>query len=165
MSFIKDALSAVGKLTGVASVKDAANIIIGAIKKDPTLEKELARIELEHKKLAIKEAEGVRDLFKAEIKSEDSYIRRARPTFLYMGYILIALDLGILSLANAISAGFGGPAIPFAVLPREFYALFTIAFTGYTAARSVDKRDGKRDKVIRELMNEIKKLKEKSNEN
>ena len=96
MSFIGDALKAVGKFTGIGTVKDAAEIIINAIKKDPDLEKKLAEIELEHKRLNIKEAEGVRDLFKAEIKSEDSYVRRARPTFLYMGYILIALDLGII---------------------------------------------------------------------
>ena len=156
MSFIGDALSAVGKFTGISTVKDAAEIVINAIKKDPDLEKELGRIELEYRKLAIKEAEGVRSLFKAEIKSEDSYIRRARPTFLYMGYILIALDLGILSIANAISAGFGGPAIPFAVLPREFYALFTIAFTGYTVARSTDKRDGKNEKMMKEIMEKLK---------
>ena len=163
MSFIGDALKVVGDFTGISTVKDAAEIVIDAIRKDPDLEKELGRIELEHRKLAIKEADGVRSLFKTEIKSEDSYVRRARPTFLYMGYILIAIDLGVLSLANAISAGFGGPAIPFAVLPREFYALFTIAFTGYTAARSVDKRDKKNEKMMKKIMEESKK--EKSNEN
>ena len=144
MSFIGDALKVVGNFTGISTVKDAAEIVIDAIRKDPDLEKELAKIELEHRKLAIKEAEGVRSLFKAEIKSEDSYIRRARPTFLYMGYILIAIDLGILSLANAISAGFGGPAIPFAVLPREFYALFGTAFTGYSIVRTIDKKNGRK---------------------
>lgn len=156
MSFFKDALEAVGNLTGIGTVKDAADIVINAIKKDPDLETKLKELELEYKKLAIKEADGVRGLFKAEIASEDPYIRRARPTFLYVGYILIALDLGILSFANALSTALGGPAIPFAVLPQEFYGLFTVAFTGYAAVRTVEKvKNGQKEKMIKEIMDEI----------
>ncbi|KKK49438.1 hypothetical protein LCGC14_3135060, partial [marine sediment metagenome] len=64
MSFIKDALSTVGRLTGISTVKDAVETVMGAIKGDPDLEKAIAEIELQREN-------SIRDLYKAEVQSDD----------------------------------------------------------------------------------------------
>lgn len=82
----------------------------------------------------------------AEAQSSDPWTSRARPSFLYVMYILLltALPMGILSafnpaaardIANGMNAYLNG-------LPEPLYALFGTGYLGYTAARQWGKVKG-----------------------
>lgn len=82
----------------------------------------------------------------AEANSADPWTSRARPSFLYVVYLLLlwGLPMGVLSafrpdLSNAIATGFGAwlKAIPEPVL-----ILFGTVMTGYSLGRSYEKGKG-----------------------
>jgi hypothetical protein len=82
----------------------------------------------------------------SETTSNDDYVRRARPSFLYLMYGMIALSLPI-GLIAAISPATAA-AITTAMrayltsLPDPLYALFGTGYLGYTAARQWGKIAG-----------------------
>jgi hypothetical protein len=82
----------------------------------------------------------------AEAQSHDPWTSRARPSFLYVMYIIIlcALPMGLIAafqpeLASGISTGMnaylGG-------IPESLWALFGTGYLGYTAARQWGKVKG-----------------------
>ena len=82
----------------------------------------------------------------AEAGSADPWTSRARPSFLYVMYVLLlfALPMGVLSafnpqaatdIARGMNAYLGG-------LPEPLYALFGTGYLGYTAARQWGKNMG-----------------------
>jgi hypothetical protein len=82
----------------------------------------------------------------AEAQSNDPWTSRARPSFLYVMYILLltALPMGVLSaydpaaardIASGMNAYLNG-------LPEPLYALFGTGYLGYTAARQWGKVKG-----------------------
>ena len=82
----------------------------------------------------------------AEANSRDPWTSRARPSFLYVVYILLlwALPMGILAafspekakeIAEGMNAYLSG-------LPEPLYALFGTGYLGYTAARQWGKIAG-----------------------
>ena len=82
----------------------------------------------------------------AEAQSHDPWTSRARPSFLYVIYILIlwALPMGVIAalspdtarnIAAGMDAYLGG-------LPEPLYALFGTGYLGYTAARQWGKVRG-----------------------
>ncbi|MEM7046977.1 MAG: 3TM-type holin [Pseudomonadota bacterium] len=80
----------------------------------------------------------------AEATSEDKWISRARPTFLYVIYAVIGLCVlaGIASIwwpshVAIATAGFGGALM---AVPDSLWALFGAGYLGYSAVRSYDKR-------------------------
>ncbi|WP_228243226.1 holin family protein [Porphyrobacter sp. GA68] len=82
----------------------------------------------------------------AEANSSDPWTTRARPSFLYVMYILllVAIPMGVLSalspdMASAIA---GGMTAYLRGLPDELYALFGTGYLGYTAARQWGKIKG-----------------------
>jgi hypothetical protein len=82
----------------------------------------------------------------AEANSKDPWTSRARPSFLYVMYILLlaALPMGLLSAfspsaAHDIAAGMNAYL---AGLPEPLYALFGTGYLGYTAARQWGKVKG-----------------------
>ena len=82
----------------------------------------------------------------AEANSHDPWTSRARPSFLYVMYVifLAALPMGILSafkpeMANSIASGMNAYL---AGLPDPLYALFGTGYLGYTAARPWGKAKG-----------------------
>jgi hypothetical protein len=133
-------LKVVGKVTGVSSVAEAAQTVWDAVTGDPEAEKAMQQFELEKMKELMKESESIRALWAEEIKSGDAFVRRARPWGLYLGYTLLFIDLGLLSIINAVSQAFSGPPVPCCVLPTMFYGLFTTMFTGSLVYRAYDKR-------------------------
>lgn len=140
MSIFKDILGAIGDVTGISSIGDAAKTILKGITGNPEAEKKLKQLELQKLKLHIEESEGIRSLWKEEIKSGDSFVRRARPWGLYLGYALMFIDLGVIPLFNTISTMAGGPIAPTNNLTAQFYALFGTMFTGSLVYRAFDKR-------------------------
>jgi len=82
-----------------------------------------------------------------EASSSDPWTSRARPSFMYVMYIMIlaSIPMGILSafnpsIATAIAQGMKAWL---AAIPSEFVQLFGAGYIGYAAARTVDKIKGK----------------------
>ena len=82
----------------------------------------------------------------AEANSRDPWTSRARPSFLYVMYLMIlwALPMGVLAafrpdtardIASGMNAYLGG-------LPEPLYALFGTGYLGYTAMRQCGKVKG-----------------------
>lgn len=82
----------------------------------------------------------------SESKSADPWTSRARPSFLYVIYVIIlwSIPMGLiaairpeaaLSIANGMNAYLNG-------LPEPLYALFGTGYLGYTAARQWGKIRG-----------------------
>jgi hypothetical protein len=82
----------------------------------------------------------------AEAQSPDPWTSRARPSFMYVMYLMIlaAIPMGILSafrpdMAVAIATGMKSWLV---AIPDSLYALFGVGFTGYSLSRSIEKRLG-----------------------
>ena len=75
----------------------------------------------------------------AEAGSPDPWTSRARPTFLYVMYVMIlwALPMGLLSAVSPATARevAEGMTAYLRALPEPLYALFGTGYLGYTAAR------------------------------
>ena len=76
----------------------------------------------------------------------DCWAARARPTFLYVIYVLIvwSIPLGLVAatdppMANAMIVAM---TAYFRGIPGDLYALFGTAYLGYTAARTFGKLKG-----------------------
>lgn len=79
----------------------------------------------------------------AEANSKDPWTSRARPSFLYVIYVmlLMAIPFSLISAFNAeigrrIAEGFG---LWLAAIPEPLYTLFGIGYIGYAGARTWDK--------------------------
>lgn len=86
----------------------------------------------------------------AEAQSADPWTSRARPSFLYVMYfiILMSVPMGVLSafepeIATRIAEGM---KLWLAAIPEELYWLFGTGYLGYTGFRSMDKRNGIKDR-------------------
>lgn len=82
----------------------------------------------------------------AEAKSADPWTSRARPSFLYVMYILIlaAIPMGILSVFRpdmAVQIAEGMKAW-LAAVPNMLWQVFGVGYLGYTAARQYGKVKG-----------------------
>jgi hypothetical protein len=82
----------------------------------------------------------------AEANSSDPWTSRARPSFLYLMYVLLlaSLPMGVLSAFNPAAAPdiAAGMNAYLAGLPEPLYALFGTGYLGYTAARQWGKVKG-----------------------
>jgi hypothetical protein len=82
----------------------------------------------------------------AEANSADPWTSRARPSFLYVMYVLLlaSLPMGVLSAFNPAAAQeiAAGMNAYLAGLPEPLYALFGTGYLGYTAARQWGKVKG-----------------------
>lgn len=82
-----------------------------------------------------------------EAQSTDPWTSRARPSFMYVMYIMIlaSIPVGILSVFNPVAATqiAAGMKAWLAAIPSEFVQLFGVGYVGYAAARTVDKLKGK----------------------
>ncbi|MBF0234267.1 MAG: holin family protein [Desulfamplus sp.] len=92
---------------------------------------------------ALKQTELQLSAILAEAKSADPYTSRARPSFLYVCYILLlsAIPMGCLAAysletAQAVIAGF---KMWLEAIPDPLYVLMGSGYLGYTTAREVGK--------------------------
>lgn len=79
-------------------------------------------------------------------RAADRWVGRARPSFLYVMYLLLlwSIPMGLLAgirphLAAAVTHGM---AAYLAAIPDSLYALFGTGYLGYTAARTWGKAKG-----------------------
>lgn len=82
----------------------------------------------------------------AEAQSSDPWTSRARPSFLYVVYVLLlwSIPMGVLAIfrpdaAAAFTAGFKGWM---SAIPEPVLTLFGVVMTGYVAGRSWEKVRG-----------------------
>ncbi len=79
----------------------------------------------------------------AEAKSADPWTSRARPTFLYVIYLMIlfAVPMGIVSVFDPAAAEQVGRGASgwLGAIPGDLWALFGAGYLGYAASRTVDK--------------------------
>ena len=82
----------------------------------------------------------------AEAQSPDPWTSRARPSFMYIMYVMIlmAIPMGFLSafrpeLATAVA---NGMKLWLDAIPEDLYVLFGVGYLGYTGARTWEKRKG-----------------------
>lgn len=109
---------------------------------DPQMQQALQDYNLEIRKLIAQDAEGARQLIREQSRSEDVFVRRARPMFLYIFYSLIAVNFAIIPLVNILLTSFGASpvSISYPQLPSELYWLFGASFLGYSGLRTIDKK-------------------------
>ena len=104
---------------------------------------ELLRMEGSHELKAI---EARLSAIVAEANSRDPWTSPARPSFLYVMYVMIlaALPMGMLAAFNPVLARdiAQGMNAYLAGLPEPLYALFGTGYLGYTAARQWGKIKG-----------------------
>lgn len=122
-------------------------IVSGVLDKlipDP-VERDKARAELLKAQQSgeFKELEARMEAIVMEAKSTDPWTSRARPSFLYVMYVLIlgAIPMGFLhafepTLAANVVEGFGGWL---GAIPAELWGMFTLGYLGYASNRSNDK--------------------------
>jgi hypothetical protein len=142
LDIVKTALKVGSRLLGGDTGQKMDEVAVALednMQKDPEFRKQMLSQELEIKKVYAADFADARELIKESLKSEDAYVRRARPTFMYLFYAIILFNFAIFPiLAAAI------PAVELFVypaLPSELYWLFGSAFLGYTGFRSYDKRN------------------------
>lgn len=82
----------------------------------------------------------------SESSSTDPWTSRARPSFMYVIYILIlmGIPMGFLSafkpeMALAVATGL---KMWLTAIPDELYTLFGVGYLGYTGSRSIEKIKG-----------------------
>jgi hypothetical protein len=75
---------------------------------------------------------------RAETESTDSYVRRARPTFLYVMILGIACSIIVFPLLNLVVH----KGLEVMEIPDAYLELFGVAFLGYTGARTWEKTRG-----------------------
>lgn len=97
-----------------------------------------------HQKGELKEMEVSMSAIIAEANSKDPWTSRARPSFLYVVYIIIlsAIPMGVLyafSPETAANVLIGFKAWLDAI-PEPMWTLFGAGYLGYAGARSFDKR-------------------------
>jgi len=108
------------------------------------------KLKLEFKNTLLEQQTAVinaaRDTIVAEGSSADKWTSRARPSFLYVMYIIIlsAIPMGFLSafqpeLSALVVTGFQGWL---SAIPQPMWALFGTGYLGYVVARGADKNGG-----------------------
>jgi hypothetical protein len=79
------------------------------------------------------------DNIKTDSSSSDTFVRRARPFFLWIMALAIGWNLLVSPLVN-LATGRGLTAL---LIPDAYLDLYKVAFLGYVTARSVEKVTGK----------------------
>lgn len=124
---------------------DVGSKLIDKIWPDPA-EREKAKANLMQMQQdgELKELQTRMSAIVAEANSNDPWTSRARPSFLYVIYLMIlaSIPMGILSafepaMAIAISEGMKAWL---GAIPDSLWTLFGVGYTGYAAARTMDKR-------------------------
>ncbi len=131
----------------ISSIFGIGSKIIDKLFPDPT-EKAKAQIELLRLQQAgeLEEVKVQLSAIMAEASSADPWTSRARPSFLYVVYVLLlwSIPMGVLSIfapdaADKFTAGFGKWML---ALPEPILTLFGVVMTGYVAGRSWEKVRG-----------------------
>ena len=140
-------------LNPISGIAAAAKSILTSIKGDPEKQAELAleaqRIELQLEmarlqiakdleKLWIDDANSLRDQVKVELQSEDPFVRRARPAWLWG-----LLGMYLVNYAGTAVASIAGASVAPVDIPNEVHLLAGVLVGGYGYLRTIEKRGAK----------------------
>lgn len=134
-------------LDPLTAILDVSGKIIDKIFPDPA-QRDAAKLELfkAQQSGALDEVRVQLSAITTEAASADPWTSRARPSFLYVIYIMILLGvpMGFLAafqpvVAKQVAAGLGAWL---AAIPDSLWTLFGVGYLGYTGARSWDKVKG-----------------------
>lgn len=92
-------------------------------------------MEADLEKAYLEDAKDLRRQITTEVQSQDSYVRRARPTFNYIFYVIIIFNYIFLPIYQLIS----GHSVDPVDLPTELWTVFGVGFIGYGYLRTVEK--------------------------
>jgi len=131
----------------VSAALEVGGKLIDRLFPDPT---EKAKAQLQLNQMAqdgkLKELGIQMSAIIAEAQSADPWTSRARPSFMYVIYIVILLGIpmGVLSafrpeIASQVATGF---AAWLGAVPDSLWALFGAGYLGYTGARTWEKGKG-----------------------
>lgn len=122
---------------------DLANKFIPDPQKKAEMQLELVRMAQSGE---LEQAKTQMSAILAEANSADPWTSRARPSFMYVMYIMIlaSIPMGILyAVAPATAMGIAaGMKSWLAAIPDSMWMLFGAGYTGYTISRSVEKSKG-----------------------
>jgi len=141
----------INDLGGVGAIFDFGGKLIDKIWPDKTAQEverakaQLALVELQQQG-EFKTLQASMAAILAEAQSNDPWTSRARPTFLYVIYlmILMGIPMGFVSAAKpeiAVAVANGMKAWLDAI-PSELYTLFGVGYLGYTGMRGWEKKKG-----------------------
>lgn len=151
---VKDVLVGIAEaLNPLDGIKDTITDVIHSIKGDPAVLKELqlreieARLKVDQAKAEarvkleavwMKDAESLREQIKIELQSEDPFVRRARPAWLWGLLCVYLINYGLTTIANWFGAG----VVPME-MPVEVHYLTGGLVLGYGYLRTIEKRGAK----------------------
>ena len=141
-------LDVIGKVLSIAksavggAIGQKIGDVVDAIGTNPEVRKAMLNQEVEMKKIIMEDFEGARQLIREESRSEDPFVRRARPAFLWLFYIVIVFNFVMIPMVSL----FREIHVIYPALPSELYQLFGAAFLGYSGFRSWDKHKGNKTK-------------------
>lgn len=132
-------------ITGLGAVFDFGSKIIDKLFPDKTEAEKLKLAMLQQQQAGeFKDLEMRFSAIVAEANSQDPWTSRARPSFMYVMYVLLlsALPMGVLfafqpDTAQAVTDGVGRWLN---ALPEELWWLFGAGYLGYSGARTFEKR-------------------------
>lgn len=167
LGFLGSGVKAAAGLLG-GPIAQKAIEVIDAISKEAETNPEMQKLLQDHEAtmvgMALQDAEGARQLIREGLKSEDAYVRRVRPTFLYLIYVLLIVNFIVMPLLSGV-AGIGVDIVQLTAegaitengaeavetiavntfvypkLPEPLWWAFTSSFLGYAGFRSWDKRN------------------------
>lgn len=106
------------------------------------LDQAAAAMELQREQIEAARDQALADIqgqnIRAETTSADSFVRRARPTFLYVMVAAIGMALIVFPLLNLAT----GKGLLIPEIPGAYLELFGVGFLGYTGARTWEKVKG-----------------------
>ena len=134
-----------GILSGAGQLaKDLRTAFTG---KEPIDGNKAAELALKVQELEANVEQARISIMVAEASSNDPWTSRARPSFLYVFYVvvivlvLLAPFIGIF-FPNQMNQFYINVAAGFKAIPESMWATFTVGYLGYTAARQYGKAKG-----------------------
>lgn len=134
------ATSVIGKLFPGKPKGEIDFAVDDTIKKDTNIQATIRKFELE-----VEDLKDRRELIKTALRSEDPYVRRARPTFLWVMYVILITNYIVFPIVG----------LKVATLPGSLLTLFGTAFIGYGVLRSGDKKGVDLLDVIKKVVGKV----------
>lgn len=119
------ATAAIGKLFPGKPKGEIDFAVDDTIKKDASIQATIRKFELE-----VEDLKDRRELIKTALRSGDPYVRRARPTFLWLFYVIFGLNYIVFPIIGRTPSN----------IPSELVKAFIYAYLGYGVLRTADKK-------------------------
>jgi len=107
-------------------------------------EQKIKEIALEEYRLEMGNLKDMRDLVKTSLRSEDPFVRRARPMFLWLVYVIVIVHFVIFPIIWMLFPTIGKPPVNVS----ELLKYFIWAYLGYGGYRTIDKKGSNIKKLV-----------------